>query len=98
MNSVKPFFAFLFASTLHAQSSPTLASAVEGRRVIDQMVAAMGGRQAFRSIKTITTDETIRRTGWGQGLNTKSPSVTEGWRAVQFDVAGQRINELRTLD
>ena len=81
-----------------AQSSPTLAAAIEGRRVIDQMVAAMGGRQAFRSIKTITTDETIHRTGGGQGLNPKSPSVTEGWRAVQFDVVGQRINELRTLD
>src|SRR5690242_7140147 len=86
------------AEIASAQSSPTLAAAVQGRRVIDQMVAAMGGRPAFRSIRTITTDETIRRTASGQGLNPKSPSVTEGWRAVQFDVAGQRINELRTLD
>lgn len=95
------FFTLLFTllpSAVSAQSSPTLAAAVDGRRVIDQMVAAMGGRDAFRAIKAIVTDETIHRTASGQGLNPKSPSVTEGWRAVQFDVAGQRINELRTLD
>jgi glyoxylase-like metal-dependent hydrolase (beta-lactamase superfamily II) len=84
--------------SLCAQSSVTLASAIEGRRVIDQMVAAMGGRQALRSIRTITTDETIRKADGGQGLNPKAPGVVEGWRAVRFDVVGQRINELRTLD
>ena len=80
------------------QSSITLASALEGRRVIEQMVAAVGGRDALRSIRTIVTDESIRRTATGQGLNTRAPGVTQGRRTVWYDVAGQRINELRILD
>jgi glyoxylase-like metal-dependent hydrolase (beta-lactamase superfamily II) len=80
------------------QSSVTLASALEGRRVIEQMVAAVGGRDALRSISTIVTDESIRRTATGQGLNTRAPGVTQGRRTVWYDVAGQRINELRILD
>ena len=80
------------------QSSVTLASAQEGRRVIEQMVAAVGGRDALGSIRTIVTDESIRRTATGQGLNTRAPGVTQGRRTVWYDVAGQRINELRILD
>lgn len=80
------------------QSSVTLASAQEGRRVIEQMVAAVGGRDALRSIRTIVTDESIRQTATGQGLNTRAPGVTQGRRTVWYDVAGQRINELRILD
>jgi glyoxylase-like metal-dependent hydrolase (beta-lactamase superfamily II) len=83
---------------LYSQSSVTLAAAQEGRRVIDQMVAAVGGREALRSIRTIVTDESIRRSSAGQGLNPGAPGVTFGRRTVWFDVAGQRINELRILD
>jgi glyoxylase-like metal-dependent hydrolase (beta-lactamase superfamily II) len=83
---------------LTAQSSVTFDAAVEGRRVIDAVVAAMGGRQALRSVRTIVTEESIRRRAGRQGLAPASPMVTEGHRTVQFDVVGQRINELRLLD
>lgn len=85
-------------SPLYSQSSVTLAAAQEGRRVIEQMVAAVGGRDALRSIRTIVTDESIRRSSEGQGLKPGAPGVTFGRRTVWFDVAGQRINELRILD
>lgn len=81
-----------------AQSSATLDAAIEGRRVIEAVVAAMGGRQALRSVRTIISEESIRRTAGRQGLAPSGPSLTEGHRIVQFDVAGQRINELRNLD
>ena len=80
------------------QSSVTLAAAREGQRVIEQMVAAVGGRDALRSIRTIVTDESIRRGSLGQALNPRAPAVVQGRRTVWYDVAGQRINELRILD
>jgi glyoxylase-like metal-dependent hydrolase (beta-lactamase superfamily II) len=81
-----------------AQSSATLGAAIEGRRVIEAVVAAMGGRQALRSVRTIVTEESIRRSSAQQGLVPSTRSIVDGHRTVQFDVAGQRINELRLLD
>ena len=83
---------------LIAQSSPTLAAAQEGRRVIEQVVVAVGGREALRSIKTIVTDESIQQRSRGQAVTPRAPAVTHGRRTVWYDVAGQRINELRILD
>lgn len=79
-------------------SSVTLASAVEGRRVIDQVLSAVGGREALRSLRSIETEESIRQTSGRQGPRPSVAAITYGRRMVSCDVAGQRVAELRTLD
>ena len=90
--------AMLLPLSLTAQQSVTLTSIGEARRVIDQMVAAVGGRDALRAVRTFVSEETIRKSSGGQGVNPRAPGVVEGFRAAWVDIPGQRINELRTLD
>jgi hypothetical protein len=79
------------------EGSTTLASAVAGRRVVEQVIAALGGREALRSIRSIETEESIRWKAGHQGLRPSVPGVTYGRRLLSFDVPGQRIAELRLL-
>jgi glyoxylase-like metal-dependent hydrolase (beta-lactamase superfamily II) len=80
------------------EPSTTLASAIEGRRVIEQVIVAIGGRDALRSVRSIETEESIRRIAAQQGMRPSTPDSTYGRRLVSFDVPGGRIAELRTLD
>ena len=75
----------------------TLRSAVEGRRVMDEVFTAVGGREALRAIRSIETEETIRRINGVQGQRPSSPDTGYGRRIVSVDVPGQRIAELRVL-
>ena len=79
------------------EPSATLRSAVEGRRVMDDLFAAVGGREALRSVRSIETEETIRRINGVQGDRPSSPDTGYGRRIVSVDVPGQRIAELRIL-
>ena len=92
--------AFLYAAgDLLAQGpSTTLRSALEGRRVIEEVLAAVGGREALRSVRSIEMEETIRRTNWRQGLRPSTPGIVYGRRLASVDIPGQRIAELRILD
>jgi glyoxylase-like metal-dependent hydrolase (beta-lactamase superfamily II)/dienelactone hydrolase len=86
------------AGNLSAQEPiTTLRSAVEGRRVMDDVFTAVGGRQALRAVRSIETEETIRRINGGQGQRPSSPDTGYGRRVVSVDVPGQRIAELRVL-
>src|SRR5689334_21805938 len=52
--------AFRSAIAQTPDRSATLASVLEGRRVIEQVVTSVGGRDALRSVKTIEMEETIK--------------------------------------
>jgi glyoxylase-like metal-dependent hydrolase (beta-lactamase superfamily II)/dienelactone hydrolase len=78
--------------------SVTLASVLEGRRVIEQVFTAVGGRAALRSVKTIELDEAIKSINRVQALRPGGSDSVFGHRMLWLDVAGQRFAELRTLD
>jgi hypothetical protein len=90
--------ALRFADAQTTDRNATLASVLEGRRVIEQVVAAVGGRDALRSVKTIEMEETIKSVNIGQALRPGVPVPVFGRRVLSLDVAGQRFAELRILD
>jgi len=78
--------------------SVMLASVFEGRRVIEQVFTAVGGRAALRSVKTIESEETIRQVNARQAVRPGVPVPVFGRRLLSLDVVGQRFAEQRLLD
>lgn len=76
----------------------TLTSVFEGRRVIEQVLTAVGGRAALRAVKTIELEETIRQVNARQAWRPGVPVPVFGRRLLSIDVVGQRFAEQRLLD